>query len=566
MTERLNIRSLRFRSGSTEGAEALDVTTPSVTLLVGPNNSGKSSALKELESWAHGAEGPFSVIDHITLDLPDTVADVRSMMRVFESEPPSGHTREPNHTWYARPVIRSGESEYRTQVADQSWEQWFENRTDVGNFRALRSSFVRPFVLRLDGRTRFELMDDKPTGPLEAPPANHLWALFIDDAQREKVREFTEAAFGKHFVIDPTGMNSYRVRLSNRRPADQQEEQALDQRARSFHQAAPLVSSLGDGVKAATGLVSAVMSSSHRILLIDEPEAFLHPTLARRMGRTLSEAAQQRGASLVIATHSADVLMGCIQSTPQLRLVRLTYDGDSGTARSIDTAAVSALMNDPLLRSTSALRALFHRSVVVSEADSDRAFYEEINARMLQEGRGVEDSLFLNAQNWQTIVRIVSPLRQLGIPAAAVFDFDVLMSDEFATVWGLVNSPPAELARLQQERAQVKAYMDAVGKELCKRNGVAAFGGAEAHAINGFIANMEAFGVFFVPVGELEGWLQNLSVSRARKNRWITEMFEALGADPDDDSYVRPGADDVWDFVARIERWSGDPSRLGIPS
>ncbi|WP_127519999.1 AAA family ATPase [Mesorhizobium sp. Z1-4] len=563
MAERLKIQRIVFRAGSAPGQAPLDIATPNVTVLVGPNNSGKSLTLRELEQWCQGFNPQFSVIDQVEVALPDTHDELRSMLSVHEAEPPPNQLAQAGHFWVARPVVRHGEQALHQQVGEADLSQWFQNM----NLEPLRQVFVRLFTLRLDGRTRFDLVEQKGAGPLEGNAQNHLWALFVDDEGREKVRQFTEEAFGKHFVIDPTGMTHFRVRLSDRAPQSKAEEQALDATARAFHADAPLVSTLGDGLRTSIGLVSAVMSLSQRILLIDEPEAFLHPTLARRVGRVLASTARERDASLVVATHSADFLMGCIQATPNLRLVRLTYSNNQPTARSIEPLEIVTLMNDPLLRSTNALRALFHRGVIIAEADADRAFYEEINYRLVGSGRGVEDGLFLNAQNWQTIPRITTPLRRLGIPAAAVFDFDVLMDAAFHLVWPLLHTDAGTLQTLQNERVAVAQLMNAAGRQACKASGLGAFQGADQQRIQAFIARMAEFGLFFVPVGELECWLQNLGVQRTNdKPAWLTNVFTRLGADPSAQGYIVPGNDDVWDFVSSIERWVADPQRLGIPA
>ena len=85
-------------------------------------------------------------------------------------------------------------------------------------------------------------------------------------------------------------------------------------------------------------------------------------------------------------------------------------------------------MRNPLLRSIGVLNALFYNAVIVTEADADRAFYQEINERLLlaKDPRGIDGCLFLNAQNKQTVWDIVRPLRELGIPAAGIVDIDVL--------------------------------------------------------------------------------------------------------------------------------------------
>src|SRR5205807_734237 len=131
-----------------------------------------------------------------------------------------------------------------------------------------------------------------------------------------------------------------------------------------FHGAATLIEDFSDGVQAFTGLITAVLSLPHRVLLVDEPDAFLHPPLARRLGQDMTNVAGEREGTLIAATHSADFLMGCLESTADASLVRLTYDGGVATARALAPDRVAALVKDPLLRSTDALDGLFHKSVV----------------------------------------------------------------------------------------------------------------------------------------------------------------------------------------------------------
>ncbi|WP_146001646.1 hypothetical protein [Sphingobium fuliginis] len=122
------------------------------------------------------------------------------------------------------------ENRSRTQIQSTSFVDWHKNNQIL----QLRQYFVRFFTTRLDGRTRFELIDPKPTGDLDRPPENLLWHLFKSKKIREAVRKFTEQAFGKFFVVDPTGMTTFRVRLSNRAPKSDTEEQALDDVTPSF--------------------------------------------------------------------------------------------------------------------------------------------------------------------------------------------------------------------------------------------------------------------------------------------------------------------------------------------
>src|SRR5690606_10718886 len=155
---------------------------------------------------------------------------------------------------------------------------------------------------------------------------------------------------------------------------------------------------------------------------------FLHPALAHKLGKELASSLVGTNKRLFVATHSAQFLMGCIQSGVPIHVVRLTYNFAPPTARLLAQDRMLDLMRQPLLRSTGVLNGLFFETVVVAEADADRAFYQEINERLVAAGdpRGMANALFVNAQNKQTVWDIVRPLRELGIPTVGVVDVDVL--------------------------------------------------------------------------------------------------------------------------------------------
>ena len=77
------------------------------------------------------------------------------------------------------------------------------------------------------------------------------------------------------------------------------------------------------------------------------------------------------------------------------------------------------------------------------------------------------------------------------------------------------------------------------------------------------IAKLAKFGVFVVVVGELERWLSALGIA-GKKTEWLMNAFATLGSDSKVGSYVRPAADDVWEFLDKIAAWCKNPSRQGI--
>src|SRR4051794_23292003 len=59
-----------------------------VTILVGPNNSGKSLALREIASWAAGNDASVRhVVDELDVEWPSDASAVESLLKPFETSP-----------------------------------------------------------------------------------------------------------------------------------------------------------------------------------------------------------------------------------------------------------------------------------------------------------------------------------------------------------------------------------------------------------------------------------------------------------------------------------------------
>ncbi len=434
-----------------------------------------------------------------------------------------------------------------------------------------RRTILPMMTMWLDGRSRFQLAGSYPQTSLREPPTNHLMAIWRDPGLFREIDGLIRAAFEKHLVIDFTEGDLKMGLTDEDAPPGDWLLSSIPEVVGYVSRAQP-ITAFSDGVNVYAGVVAAVSAIQHVLLLVDEPEAFLHPTLARRLGSHLAKSARTHQSNVIAATHSADFLYGCVAEDPETTIIRLGYERGIGSARALEGAMVRKLFGDPLLRSARALDALFAKAAVVCEGDADRAFYDEINRRLIESSRGSIDTVFLNAQNWQTIGRIAGPLRQLGIPAAIVVDLDALLENnhwaEFAAIVS-VNTTDRD-AFLQARQTAADPLMaagrvsDAPGaKYRCKYDGLAAVTDEAARSkVQASLDSLALYGVFAVPVGELENWLAQFGVTN--KQTWVTEMLVRLGA-VDDAHYAVAGDGDVWSFVDKIAAWISDPNRLGVP-
>ena len=187
------------------------------------------------------------------------------------------------------------------------------------------------------------------------------------------------------------------------------------------------ISDLGDDIQCFVGILAAVFSRPQGIILISNPEAFLSPSLCRNLAKELSDLIASRKASLIISTQSSDFLKGCLdhKENNNTNIVRITSDKDQHSVYiqnlddlSHEFSTISAL------RSTDFLKCLFYDRVILTEGHKDRVFYEEVNRRLLLNGKGIKDCVFINADGKHAIKKFIQPFKKLGLHLGDIFYLD----------------------------------------------------------------------------------------------------------------------------------------------
>jgi ABC-type polar amino acid transport system ATPase subunit len=539
----------------TNSADLL-LSASGITIFVGPNNSGKSLVLREVEQalTVHPFPAGLRILKDYNVKWP-SIEEGEAIFSALAESPPTGIAEDRVIITRINP---SGGVE-NGSFDKTSFLNVLTNKTDKHWWA---TQFLRFGFLRLDGRSRFNLTNDQQAGDLTAKPQNMLAHLFQNDAARNKVRSIVKDAFGLTFVVDPTHLGQLRIRLSREAALD--DEQSLNERARKFHGEATYIKDASDGVQAFTGIITAVLSGEFHTILVDEPEAFLHPPLARKLGRHLGVLSTERGGTMLASTHSSDFLMGCIQATKDVRVVRLEYSEGKSKGRMVDPVELETMFKSPLMRSANAISSLFYDGVVVTESDNDRAFYGEIYYRLSAVRDDVPSILFINAQNKQTIKDIIGPLRKFGVPAAAIPDIDVVKDGgKTWTEWLQSAQIPSALhSSYQAMRTTIKSLLEGAGKDMKIDGGVSILSTQDQAAAHTLFDSLDEYGVFAVRRGEVENWLPELKIP-GKKTEWTVAMLERLGSDPLDKNYIKPGTDDVWEFVSKIISWISNAARKG---
>ncbi|MDW8369743.1 MAG: AAA family ATPase [Geminicoccaceae bacterium] len=533
----------------TEPPTKIQVPLHGVTLLVGPNNSGKSLALLEIRHAIEAPLEPRRMVTNITHRAPEESVLKRLLSQIAPTD----------IDWDSDEYINVGLGDHQKYIPKQLIGEVIRNEA------VRRRVFIQRYTVHLDVGARIGVLQ-KARGSLERQLSARACLFMNDEVYRNLVNELIREIFPRWWLVrDPlTEYGNVVFRLSTS-PTNGLEFHISGKKREKPASMLPVYET-SDGIRAYLGTILHAASGLVRTLLVDEPDAFLHPPLARKLGTQLSRLAQQKTFQLLAATHSADFVIGCLLGPSDARILRLEYRDGKSRGRLVEADTLRRFFNDPLFRSAHVFSALFHDGAVVTESDNDRAFYEEIAYRLGEVESGLPWARFLAAQNRQTVHRIVGALRTMGVPAAAIVDLDFLRGEGD---WNALLDPASVPSPLRQGWSQTRALLQQAftqhGNPSMPQPGIHMLPSDNKESASNLLSNLAEYGIFVVPSGELTSWLPELAVP-ANKGSWVTQVFKRLGSNPAAPAYVRPGQGDVWDFLRKLLlEWIGRPDRKGLP-
>lgn len=528
-----------------------------ITVFVGPNNSGKSQTLKDIRCIMDRQQSPFKspVIlkdDNNCFDIPnldeirDNVAFKKSLINV------NNYTIEA----IGSNLFGKASIEYYMPQLDS-----FDSLNEQNRRNLFFQWFGKYYIALMDAETRLRLSSETDSfSPSEATPDNILQSLFLKPSLEEVLKQAFKESFNQDITLDCSQL----VKLSLRVGVGANQIPKNVRFAHSIAKDIPKIDSQGDGYRSFAGIIIGLLICTNRIILLDEPEAFLHPAQAFFLGKWIGTNKEVLGSQLLICTHSSNFLSGILTGTQELDVIRLHREGNHTFFNKIPPIIAKQLIGNPILSSQRVIEGIFHKGVVICEADADRAVYQSVASVCHNSNREI---LFIHAHNKQTLALVADVLKKTGTPVAVIADIDILRPDnDLDDVYQvLADSPMDEI--LKERQMQLDTFIEnrpesEVLKELSnsveelvtqlhngehtlegarsalsrikretskwseiKRQGISALGDEQKENARVLIDKLCKVGLFVVPVGELEGWI---SFENRRKNKWIIPALELI--------------------------------------
>lgn len=543
---------MKLKSFKNQNSQA-EIALNNITVLVGPNNVGKSQTLRDIKNLLElGKNARPVIISDADFELPENFDDFLNLLNISDSQNTVGYK-----------TIRGLKSNLLSEDSiDFSVEVYKKAYNDTERRKKeIMGPFTKYFVTDLSSSNRLLLASSvNSVNPELKNPQNLLQSLFLDSTRETDLKQAFKDAFNMEITLDYSSMLKLCFRVAEKMPDIPEDPR----KAYPITNQLGKIEEQGDGFRSLVGIILGLLFSKGRIVLLDEPEAFLHPAQARFLGKWIGDHKDIINGQLIISTHNANFLSGIIASGHDVDIFRLNRIGDNTTFNKVSSDATKALFENPLLSSQRVMESVFYKGVVVCEADADRAIYQGV-ATINHHSN--EDVLFIHSQNKQTLKIVAKLLKDANIPVALVADIDAL--NDQAILKGMISSTtnsniPQSIFDLRKEIAltvngktdnqMLKALTTEVwylyeqlvyhkhtldgAKGALQRiaKGITSWSEIKSNGIEGFdakirekvlllINELKQYGVFIVPVGELEGWLD---VGTKRKNKWIVPALEKV--------------------------------------
>ena len=394
----------------------VDTSKLSLTVLVGPNNSGKSECLREIEKLAGG---PCSTVVLKAAQF-EKVGDVSDIQRYLTNR---FHAEE-----------RGGNILYQF-LGDAIWSQNIKS-----NWNNHLGSLAKLFVSRLTTDERLSASNPVSTVNFRKGAASHPIHILQDDTDVENnVSTQFKRAFGQDLTVDRFGGSHVGLLVGNTPPLDSGEDRISNSYRAKLDAVTHPLEKQGDGMRAFATIVSSILAiDTASIILIDEPEAFLYPPQARMLGEFLASSIPE-GKQVFAATHSREFLMGVVSKQPdksseeanKMQIIRIERQGDVNCASNLDQSLAAEISKDAVMRHSAILDGVFHERVVLCEADADCMFYNAILHSIVKVDEKVPDVLFVQSGGKHKMPAILKSLNGLSVPTDVVVDIDAMNEEVF---------------------------------------------------------------------------------------------------------------------------------------
>lgn len=512
-----------------------------INVVIGPNNAGKSKFLREIAGCFHDTgEKENYILENIEFDLPTSE---EAFNKSYDIE--NKKAKDEHGNTYLRTFFNLGKFySYLDYRMDK--EIFKRNFIDSNNYRYFLECYGCLFLNYLGTENRLTMIKKKENVTNLHFAPNFISEIFNNSKNDkykilEQLANDTKRIFNKDIVLDKEtepGMLSFRTGkdFSYYNNSLRSDSSVLGQLEKEN-----ILDNEGDGIKSFVSTYLSLKLDSKNIILIDEPESFLHPPLARQLGEIIGNSATD-DKQIFITTHSSEILKGILSTCKDVNVIRITRKENINTISELDTGSLKKIISTPRLRVSKVLDGLFCERVAITESEADEIFYQEFLEKINPQS-GV---FFTHVNSKSNICSVAEIYNKLNVENYMIFDFDIIrVKDDFNKILRLLHLSDKEKNVYRDIRRRVEEYIDNIAKEkssdekeqknekdiLYHKEGINCISGDTElkNILEQMIDELAEKNVLILKNGEIETNLIDAGISyTGNKNGWIENAIDYI--------------------------------------
>lgn len=514
--------------------ELISLDLGGILALVGPNNAGKTYFLKSVRSHLHAEE-----VEEVS---PDSGA-IKSLQLSWKgsSETIIRTLRERTRQSFRKTgdrFVPDNKIRYSSGgvIGEDSYEQQVNNNSYLGAFTDLFLEFDDAL-----GRIQETELQKQINPNVNNKPS--LTQLARENpSEDKKIKHYFRRIFHKELSYYDQGYGQVGFLLAPELQGGPGLGSAIDKRTQDYMKTSQKIWLQGLGMRSVLGLLLRIFAGGKEIIIIDEPEAFLHPPQASALGDVLAEIAADGGKQIILATHDRNILNGLTKSPRRnVAIQRINRQDNKTTIRSISATTLDDVRDRSLIRYSPLLDSLFSQVTILVENEKDAFFYSESINFLIESNGGdyqnftVDDILFVSTSGKGGLARTAELITSLHSTAIIACDFDLLVNpQQFEDVLKGVCKDPDKIEGIKKNYFSLMSLVfdEADMKQQDREKQFKPFknSGIRSEFLDfnenskELLSDLDALGICLNHLGELEDFKSELT-SRKTKTEWVNRAL-----------------------------------------
>lgn len=393
------IKKIKFNDNT-----EIELNNDDIVVFVGANNVGKSRVLKDIKNDILESSSKKVIVDEI--EYQDTNFEEINMRNYFKNNfelGPNGYdiAVDVNHT--------HNYNEHNFQNV-KSGDKHF--------YKVLFSFLSTESRLNMTAPISYSFINDKLR-------FNVMRKLERDKKNITTLNDIVFSCFGKKIDIsEGTWQNAvYKLYKFGTKDEIDKSVSSDTREARCLLESLENLNDQGDGIRSAVAILASLITTTHSLYLIDEPETFLHPPQARILGRNIVDLSQNK--QCFISTHNIDLLRGMLEKNyARIKIIKINRTDNVNEFYVLDNDSIKVVSDDKNLKYSNILNGLFYNTVVLCENESDCKFYSALLEKI--DNDCYQNTLFCAVGGKDQFKIIIPLLNKLKINFLVIADLDLI--------------------------------------------------------------------------------------------------------------------------------------------